>query len=62
MQHPRAPAGATVTAALIVRDEERFLGGGLDSLRGRVDEIVVVDTGSTDRTRDIARDRGATLL
>jgi tetratricopeptide (TPR) repeat protein len=58
----RASAGATLTATLIVRDEERFLGGCLDSLAGRVDEIVVADTGSTDRTRDIARERGAALI
>ncbi|GMU72471.1 MAG: hypothetical protein AMXMBFR42_19300 [Burkholderiales bacterium] len=58
----RAGSGATVTASLIVRDEERFLAGCLDSLAGRVDEIVVADTGSTDRTRDIARAHGAVVI
>lgn len=58
----RASPGARVTATLIVRDEERFLAGCLDSLAGCVDEVVVADTGSTDRTREIARDRGATLV
>ena len=51
-----------LSAALIVRDEERFLEACLRSLIGRVDEIVVVDTGSTDRSREIASDLGARLL
>jgi tetratricopeptide (TPR) repeat protein len=44
-----------VSAALIVRDEEEFIEGCLASLAGHVDEIVVVDTGSRDRTIEIAR-------
>ena len=44
-----------LSAALIVKDEELTLARCLDSLRGAVDEIVVVDTGSTDATREIAR-------
>lgn len=51
-----------LSAALIVRDEERFLEACLRSLLDRVDEIVVVDTGSTDRTREIAGDLGARVL
>lgn len=51
-----------LSAALIVRNEERFLEGCLRSLEGRVDEVVVVDTGSTDRSCEIARDFGARLL
>lgn len=51
-----------LSAALIVRDEERFLEGCLRSLGDRVDEIVVVDTGSIDRSRDIAGDLGARVL
>jgi hypothetical protein len=50
-----------LSAALIVRDEERFLEGCLRSIAGRVDEVVVVDTGSVDRSREIARDLGARL-
>lgn len=44
----------TLSAALIVRDEEDCLGACLASLKGVVDEIVVVDTGSQDRTVAIA--------
>ncbi len=50
-----------LSAALIVRDEERFLAGCLQSIAGLVDETVVVDTGSVDRSREIARDHGARL-
>jgi tetratricopeptide (TPR) repeat protein len=50
-----------LSAALIVRDEERTLPDCLESLKGVVDEIVVVDTGSFDRTRDVARAAGARL-
>ena len=51
--------GKLVSAAMIVKNEERVLAGCLDSLTGLVDEIVVVDTGSTDRSRDIAAEHGA---
>jgi glycosyltransferase involved in cell wall biosynthesis len=44
-----------LTAALIVRDEAEHLDACLASLRGIVDEIVVVDTGSVDATPEIAR-------
>ncbi|HHV53909.1 MAG TPA: glycosyltransferase [Firmicutes bacterium] len=52
----------TVSACLIVKNEEQFLGGCLGSLRGVVDEIVVVDTGSTDRTVEIAQAAGARVV
>lgn len=39
-----------------------MLGGCLDSLRGHVDEVVVVDTGSVDATPEIAKSSGAQLL
>lgn len=46
---------------MIVRDEERVLGDCLRSLQGVVDEIVVVDTGSRDSSREIAAAHGARL-
>lgn len=52
----------TVAAALIVKNEARFLEGCLESLQGRVDEIIIVDTGSTDATVTIAEQAGVKLL
>jgi len=48
-----------LSASLIVRNEEHCLEACISSLVGRVDEVVVVDTGSTDRSKEIARDFGA---
>lgn len=39
---------------MIVRNEHETLARCLDSVQGAVDDIVIVDTGSTDDTRDIA--------
>jgi glycosyltransferase involved in cell wall biosynthesis len=54
--------GPLLSACFIVRDEERFLPGALDSIAGVADEIVVVDTGSTDATVAIASARGARIV
>ena len=55
-------APSLLSAALIVRDESPVLSRCLRSLLGLVDEIVVVDTGSADDSREIARDHGARVL
>ncbi len=52
-------AAASLSATLIVRDEEQVLGACLTSLSSLVDEIVVVDTGSLDRSAELAADHGA---
>src|SRR5947209_2429562 len=44
---------------MIVRDEERHLAACLESITPVVDEVVVVDTGSIDRTAEIAARHGA---
>ncbi len=49
----------TISACMIVKDEEELLPGCLDSIRDWVDEIVIVDTGSTDHTIEIAESYGA---
>jgi glycosyltransferase involved in cell wall biosynthesis len=51
-----------LSAVIITRDEERNVGRCLDSLRGVADEVVVVDSGSTDRTEAICREKGARFL
>ena len=48
-----------LSVCLIVKNEERFLGQCLTSVKGLAHQIVVVDTGSTDRTVEIAREHGA---
>ncbi|NJC86499.1 glycosyltransferase [Planosporangium mesophilum] len=60
---PDVPDGAPLlSASLIVKDEEEVLAACLTALRDFVDEIVVYDTGSTDRTREIAREHGARVI
>ncbi len=48
-----------LTVCVVVRDEEADLPRCLTSVSGVADEVVVVDTGSTDDTKTIARDLGA---
>lgn len=51
-----------LSATIITLDEEANLGRCLASLRGVADEVVVLDSGSKDRTEAIARDAGATFV
>lgn len=55
-------ARSRVSAAMIVRNEETFLPDCLRSIVDEVDEIVVVDTGSVDKTREIAAHYGARII
>jgi glycosyltransferase involved in cell wall biosynthesis len=48
-----------ITFSIIVKNEEKNLPKCLDSVKELVDEIVVLDTGSTDRTVEIAKNYGA---
>ncbi|MGD1085059.1 MAG: glycosyltransferase [Verrucomicrobiota bacterium] len=52
-------AAPRLSVCLIVKNEEQFLGQCLASVRGVADQIIVVDTGSTDRTVEIAKEHGA---
>lgn len=51
-----------LTAAILAYNEEHDLPRALASLQGVVDEIVLVDSGSTDGTCDIARSSGARVF
>ncbi|WP_349254191.1 glycosyltransferase [Paenibacillus sp. RC67] len=44
----------TVSLCMIVKNEEQTLDRCLSSVKGLVDEIIIVDTGSEDRTKEIA--------
>ena len=57
---PAAPP--LLSLCMIVRNEREHLARCLASVRGLVDDIVVVDTGSTDGTQDVAREHGARLI
>jgi glycosyltransferase involved in cell wall biosynthesis len=50
-----------LSAVLIVQDEEELLPAALDSV-AFCDEVVVVDSGSTDKTCEIARAKGARVV
>jgi glycosyltransferase involved in cell wall biosynthesis len=45
----------TLSVCMIVKDEEQHLEACLQSVKGIADEIIIVDTGSTDKTREIAK-------
>lgn len=51
-----------LSVCVIARNEARFLPGCLESVRDWADEIVVIDTGSSDATPDIARRSGARVF
>lgn len=46
---------ATISLCMIVKNEEQTLARCLESVAGIPDEIIIVDTGSTDKTKEIAR-------
>jgi glycosyltransferase involved in cell wall biosynthesis len=59
LQVRKAP---TISLCMIVKNEERVLDACLSSIKPWVDEIIIVDTGSTDRTVTIAEEHGAKMV
>ena len=51
----------SISLCMIVKDEEAVLARCLDSVQGIADEIIIVDTGSSDQTRAIASQYGRVL-
>lgn len=43
----------TISLCMIVKNEEKTIGRCLESVKGVFDEIIIVDTGSNDRTKEI---------
>ncbi|MBM4318697.1 MAG: glycosyltransferase family 2 protein, partial [Deltaproteobacteria bacterium] len=54
-----SPDPPRLTLCVVARDEEQALPGCLASVAGLADQLVVVDTGSVDRTIAVARELGA---
>ncbi len=55
------PQKARLSLCMIVKNEEEFLGDCLNSVKGLADQLVIVDTGSTDKTLQIAETFGAEI-
>lgn len=51
----------TLSLSMIVKNEEKYLKDCLESVKSVVDEIVIVDTGSTDNTIEIAKEYKAKI-
>lgn len=49
----------TISLCMIVKNEEDVIARCLNSVKEAIDEIIIVDTGSTDRTKEIATSLGA---
>ena len=46
---------STISVCMIVKNEEKVLARCLESLKGLWEELIIVDTGSTDNTKEIAK-------
>src|SRR3990170_4416811 len=53
---------SSVSLCMIVKNEEKTLSRCLESAKFFVNEIVIVDTGSTDKTVEVAESYGAKIL
>lgn len=51
----------TLSLCMIVKDEEKTLARCLNSVKSFIDEIIIVDTGSKDKTKEIAKSFNAQI-
>lgn len=59
---PQSPRRRRLSAVMLLRDEEPLLADTLASLRTVADELLVLDTGSTDRTAQVAEQHAARVV
>ncbi|MBI2657451.1 tetratricopeptide repeat protein [Candidatus Woesearchaeota archaeon] len=52
----------TISLCMITKNEEKYLEQCLNSVKGLADEIIIVDTGSTDKTKEIAKKFSAKII
>ncbi|MBI2657731.1 glycosyltransferase [Candidatus Woesearchaeota archaeon] len=52
----------TISLCMIAKNEEKYLEQCLDSVKDLADEIIIVDTGSTDKTKEIAKKFNAKII
>ena len=52
----------SISLCMIAKDEEKSIGDAIDSVKGIVDEVIVIDTGSSDGTKKVAASRGAKVI
>ena len=52
----------TLSLCMITKNEEKNISRCLNSVKDIVDEIIIVDTGSTDNTIEIAKSYGAIYI
>lgn len=53
---------AKVSVLILAKNEERFIGACIKSVKGFADEIIVIDDLSTDATAQIASELGARVI
>ncbi|MBU9713333.1 glycosyltransferase family 2 protein [Evansella tamaricis] len=51
-----------ITFCMICKNEEKFIRQCLDSVKDFVDEIIIVDTGSTDKTMEVAKEFNPVII
>lgn len=59
--HKDRTAEKTISLCMIVKNEEQNVRDCLDSIKKYVDEIIIVDTGSEDKTKDVVAEYGAKI-
>lgn len=51
-----------ITALIITLNEERHIGACIDAVAGLCEEVLIIDSWSTDRTKEIAEAKGAKVI